>query len=36
MELWDPGRGLVAYATQMMIFSFPGDPPSADQRRPRG
>jgi len=28
MELWDPGRGLVAYATQMMFFSFPdGLPP---------
>ena len=23
MELWDPGRGLVAYGTQMMFFSFP-------------
>jgi acyl-CoA thioesterase len=36
MELWDPGRGLVAYATQMMFFSFPDGPPSAGQRRPRG
>jgi acyl-CoA thioesterase len=28
MELWDPGRGLVACATQMMFFSFPdGIPP---------
>ena len=23
MELWDPARGLVAYATQVMFFSFP-------------
>ncbi|HLN44059.1 MAG TPA: thioesterase family protein [Acidimicrobiales bacterium] len=23
MELWDPARGIVAYATQMMFFSFP-------------
>jgi len=34
MELWDPGRGLVAYATQMMFFSFPDGPPSAEQRHP--
>jgi acyl-CoA thioesterase len=30
MELWDPERGLVACATQMMFFSFPdGVPPGA-------
>ena len=34
MELWDPGRGLVAYATQIMFFVFPDGPPSADQMRP--
>jgi acyl-CoA thioesterase len=28
MELWDPDRGLVAYGTQMMFFSFPDGPPS--------
>ncbi|HVA04882.1 MAG TPA: thioesterase family protein [Acidimicrobiales bacterium] len=28
MELWDPERGLVAFATQVMFFSFPdGIPP---------
>jgi acyl-CoA thioesterase len=28
MELWDPARGLVAYGTQMMFFSYPeGSPP---------
>ncbi len=36
MELWDPGRGLVAYATQMMFFSFPEGPPSEEQRHPPG
>ncbi|HEY5024371.1 MAG TPA: thioesterase family protein [Acidimicrobiales bacterium] len=36
MELWDPERGLVAYATQMMFFSFPDGPPSPEQRRPPG
>ena len=35
MALWDPDRGLVAYATQMMFFSFPDGPPSAERRRPR-
>ena len=25
LELWDPARGLVAYATQVMFFSFPGE-----------
>jgi acyl-CoA thioesterase len=34
MELWDPARGLVAYSTQMMFFSFPDGPPSPEQRRP--
>jgi acyl-CoA thioesterase len=34
-ELWDPARGLVAYATQMSFFSFPGGPPPANKRRPR-
>lgn len=27
MELWDPERGLVAYATQVMFFVFPDGPP---------
>ncbi|MBI2169929.1 MAG: thioesterase family protein [Actinobacteria bacterium] len=27
MEMWDVERGLIAYATQMMIFSFPDGPP---------
>jgi acyl-CoA thioesterase len=35
MTLWDRDR-LVAYATQMMFFSFPDGPPSAAQRRPPG
>jgi acyl-CoA thioesterase len=35
MSLWDRQRGIVAYATQMMLFSFPDGPPSAEQRRPR-
>ena len=35
MSLWDPERGLVAHATQMMVFSFPDGAPSAAQRRPR-
>jgi acyl-CoA thioesterase len=34
MELWDPERGIVAFATQMMFFSFPGGPPLPEQRRP--
>ena len=34
MELWDPARGLVAYATQMMFFSFPEGAPSVDRLRP--
>jgi len=35
MTLWDPARGLVAYATQMMLFSFPDGPPPPADRRPR-
>ena len=35
VALWDPERGLVAYATQVMVFSFPDGPPSPAQRRPR-
>ena len=27
LELWDPGHGLVAYATQLMFFTFPEGPP---------
>ncbi len=27
MTLWDPSRGLVAYATQMMFFTFPDGSP---------
>jgi hypothetical protein len=34
MTLWDHERGLVAYATQMMVFSFPDGPPSPEQIRP--
>ncbi len=35
MALWDPGRGLVAYATQMMFFSFPeGGSPGARPTSP--
>jgi acyl-CoA thioesterase len=35
MSLWDPERGLVAHATQMMFFSFPDGAPSREQLRPR-
>jgi acyl-CoA thioesterase len=35
MSLWDRERGLVAYATQMMFFSFPDGPPAAEQLLPR-
>jgi acyl-CoA thioesterase len=35
MSLWDPERGLVAYATQVMYLLFPDGPPSPDQSRPR-
>jgi len=34
MALWDPERGLVAYGTQMMFFSFPDGPPPEEKRRP--
>jgi acyl-CoA thioesterase len=34
MTLWDPARGLVAYATQVMLFLFPDGPPTPAQRRP--
>jgi acyl-CoA thioesterase len=34
LELWDPGRGLVAYGTQMMVFTFPEGPPEPHLRRP--
>lgn len=34
MTLWDPERGLVAYATQVMFFTFPDGPPSPAERRP--
>ena len=34
MELWDPERGLVAYGTQMMLFSFPEGIPPAIRLRP--
>lgn len=35
LELWDPARGLVAYGTQVMLFSFPDGPPPPEQLRPR-
>jgi acyl-CoA thioesterase len=35
ITLWDPTRGLVAYATQVMCFVFPDGPPPPEQRRPR-
>jgi acyl-CoA thioesterase len=35
MELWDEHGTLVAYATQMMLFSFPEGPPSPEERIPR-
>ena len=34
MALWDPERGLVAHATQVMVFTFPDGPPTPGQRRP--
>ena len=34
MSLWDPERGLIAHATQVMFFSFPDGPPPPDRRRP--
>ncbi len=37
VELWDADAGtLVAYATQMMIFTFPGRPAAARAPRARG
>jgi acyl-CoA thioesterase len=33
-ELWDPEQGLVAYATQMSFFSFPGGPPVKERLKP--
>ena len=32
ISLWDPERGLVAYGTQTMLFSFPDGPPPPDRR----
>lgn len=34
MEIWDRDRGLVAYATQVMLFSFPEGVPPAEELRP--
>jgi len=34
MELWDPLTGLVAYATQTMIFAFSGPRPAGADRLP--
>ncbi len=34
IELWDADGALVAYGTQMMIFSFPGGPPPLSSRQP--
>lgn len=34
MCLWDSDVGLVAYATQTMLFSFPDGPPAPHQLRP--
>jgi acyl-CoA thioesterase len=34
VELWDPATGLVAYATQTMIFTFFGPAPEGDERLP--
>jgi len=34
LELWDPARGLVAYGTQLMVFTFPEGPPEPHRRRP--
>ena len=36
VELWDMGTAtLVAYATQLMIFTFPSEPPPPELRVPR-
>lgn len=32
--LWDPERGLVAWATQLMFYSFPDGPPAPHQVHP--
>jgi acyl-CoA thioesterase len=32
IALWDPDRGLVAHATQIMLFTFPDGPPEAADR----
>jgi acyl-CoA thioesterase len=34
VELWDEAVGLVAYATQTMIFVFEGDHPTGEARKP--
>jgi acyl-CoA thioesterase len=34
IELWDPEQGLIAYATQLMLFLFPEGPPTPEQVRP--
>jgi acyl-CoA thioesterase len=34
LELWDPANGLVAYGTQLMLFTFPEGPPDPPLRRP--
>lgn len=36
ISLWDPSRGLVAYATQVMFFSFPDGPPPRPHGRSSG
>jgi acyl-CoA thioesterase len=35
IALWDRERGLVAYGTQTMFFTFPDGPPAPGARRPR-
>jgi acyl-CoA thioesterase len=36
VELWDPQAGTIsAYATQLMIFTFPEGPPPPELRVPR-
>ncbi len=36
IELWDESGALLAYGTQMILFSFPAGPPPLDSRRPPG
>ncbi len=36
IELWDPEQGLIAYATQLMLFVFPDGPSAPHQVRPPG